>query len=77
MLLIILANEFFVNEQPRPQLVFLVCVAVGAHNGIMVFYFQPRIEVTLDLSDIFLSMLFQITFSFIPLIHLQKTISHN
>lgn len=50
--MIILANEFFVNEQPRPQLLFVVYVVVGSHNGIMAFYFQPRIEVTLDLSDI-------------------------
>lgn len=50
--MIIPVNEFFVNEQPRPELLFVVCAAVGAHNGIMAFYFQPRIEVTLDLSDI-------------------------
>lgn len=52
MLLIIPANEFFENGQPRAQLLSVVCVAVGAHNGIMAFYFQSRIEVTLDLSDI-------------------------
>lgn len=39
-LVIILANEFFVNEQPRPQLRFVVYVAVEAHNGIMAFYFS-------------------------------------
>lgn len=51
-LVISLANEFFVDEQSRPQLLFVIYVTVGAHNGIMAFYFQPRIEVTLDLSDI-------------------------
>jgi len=50
--LIILANEFLENGQPRAQLLFVVCVGVEAHNGIMAFYFQSRIEVTLDLLDI-------------------------